>query len=77
MDSPFTMVVLIVLICVGAGVINNYFKVRANRSDDAASEEEIHRMKANIDRLSERVRVLEKLATDEDARLREEISRLA
>lgn len=77
MDSPFTMVVMIVLISVGAGVINNYVKLRAKRPDDAVSQDEVHRMKADIDRLSERVRVLEKLATDEDHRLREEISRLA
>lgn len=77
MDSPFTMIVLIVLISVGAGVVNNYLKLKAKHAKDDVSEAEVHRMKADIDRLTERVRVLEKIATDGDSRLREEISRLA
>lgn len=76
-DSPFTMVVLIVLIAVGSGVLNNYLKLRANREDDRASDADIARMEADIARLKERVRVLEKITTDGDQRLREEISRLA
>lgn len=76
-DSPFTMVVLIVLIAVGAGIINNWLKLRESRASDAASADEMARMKADLDRLSERVRVLERLATDNDRRLHDEISRLA
>lgn len=76
-DSPFTMVVLIVLIAVGAGIINNWLKLRESRASDAASAGEMARMKADLDRLSERVRVLERLATDNDRRLHDEISRLA
>ena len=77
MADPFTMVVLIVLISVGAGVINNYFKMKANRQDDVASKAEMHAMRTELDQLRERVRVLEKLPTDGDQRLRDEISRLA
>ena len=76
-DSPFSMVVLIVLICVGAGVINNYLKSKANAKDDAASEEELFRLRKDVERLTERVRVLETIATDKDERLRDEIRRLA
>ena len=76
-DNPFSMVVLIVLISVGAGVINNYFKLRASRSSDAAAEDDIARMQSDIDRLAERVRVLEKIVTDKDKVLADEISRLA
>lgn len=76
-DNPFTMIVAIVLIGVGAGVINNYLKLKANRTEDAASAADVARMQAEIDRLSERVRVLEKIATDKEAQLREDISRLA
>lgn len=75
--SPFTMVVLIVLISVGAGVVNNYLKMKANRQDDAASDEELFRLRKDVERLTERVRVLETIATDKDERLREEIRRLA
>lgn len=76
-SEPFTMIVLIVLISVGAGVVNNYLKMKANRQDDAASQDEIEAMRRDIDRLTERVRVLETIATDKDERLRDEISRLA
>ncbi len=77
MDGVFTMVVLIVLISVGAGVINNYLKLRTKQAKNSGSDAEFHKMKADIDRLTERVRVLEKIATDGDAHLRDEISRLA
>lgn len=77
MDDPFTMVVLIVLICVGAGVINNYFKMKGRRSVSTTNDADIHRMQADIDRLTERVRVLEKLATDQESGLRDEFRKLA
>ena len=76
-SSPFTMVVIIVLISVGAGVINNYLKMRNNRAEDAVSEEALFKLRKDVERLTERVRVLETLATDEDKRLRDEIRRLA
>lgn len=76
-NSPFTMVVIIVLISVGAGVINNYFKMRAGRETDAESQAELDRVRKDVERLTERVRVLETIATDKDERLREEIRRLA
>ena len=76
-NSPFTMIVIIVLIAVGAGVINNYIKMKANREDDDASQRDIEQMRREIDRLTERVRVLETIATDKDQRLSEEIRKLA
>lgn len=76
-DSPFTMVVLIVLIAVGAGVINNYLKLKAERSGSAAGAEELGQLKEEVAALKERVRVLEQITTDKDRRLSEEISRLA
>ncbi|MEO0982261.1 MAG: hypothetical protein AAFX03_06375 [Pseudomonadota bacterium] len=75
--DPFQMVVLIVLISVGAGVVNNWIKMRAQSRSDLETEEELNRMRAEVDRLTERVRVLEKLATDADQPLRDEFSRLA
>ncbi|MEQ9315833.1 MAG: hypothetical protein RLN72_08260 [Henriciella sp.] len=76
-DSPFTMVVFIVLIAVGSGVVNNWIKTRGNREADEETRAEIESMRRDIARLTERVRVLETIATDKDERLREEIRRLA
>ena len=76
-SSPFTMVVIIVLVCVGAGVINNYIKMKSDREDGAANQDELESMRRDIARLTERVRVLETIATDKDERLRDEIRRLA
>lgn len=76
-DSPFTMVVLIVLISVAAGVINNWLKTRNQTQADAQLLDKIARMEADMDRMSERIRTLERLATDPEQRLREDFSRLA
>lgn len=75
--DPFQMVVIIVLISVGAGVLKNYFKMKQNQQADAASEKDVLRMQADIDRLKERVHVLEKIVTDNDRQLAEEIRKLA
>lgn len=75
--DPFQMVVIIVLISVGAGTINNYIKMKHNRAADDASGAEFEQMANEVSRLKERVRVLEKIVTDGDKRLSEEISRLA
>ncbi len=75
--APFIMIVLIVLISVGAGVINNYIKMKNAQTERSANDVDIDRMQAQIDQLTERVRVLEKLATDDERGLREEFKRLA
>tara|TARA_R110000803_G_scaffold59837_2_gene118785 strand:+ start:1329 stop:1559 length:231 start_codon:yes stop_codon:yes gene_type:complete len=75
--DPFQMVVIIVLISVGAGVLKNYFKMKQNQQADAASEKDVMRMQADIDRLKERVHVLEKIVTDNDRQLADEIRKLA
>lgn len=75
--NPFEMVVIIVLISVGAGVINNWIKVRANREAETASGEEMRRVIGEVERLQERVRVLEKIVTDNDRQLAEQIRKLA
>ncbi len=76
-DSPFTMVVLIVLIAVGAGVINNYFKMKAEAKNNAADTVELEKLRGEVVALKQRVSTLERLAIDKDTSLREEISRLA
>jgi cell division protein FtsB len=71
------MIVIIVLVCVGAGVINNYLKVKADREDGAANQADLDKMRMEVERLKDRVRVLETIATDKDQRLSEEIRKLA
>jgi len=83
-DSPFTMVVFIVLIATAAGVFNNWIKTQGNREASdaeakahAETRAELDKMRREVDRLNERVAVLETIATDKDERLREEFRRLA
>lgn len=76
-DSPFTMVVLIVLISVGAGVVNNWLKTRNQSRTDTELLDKIARMEADMDRMADRIRTLERLATDPEQRLRDDFSRLA
>ncbi len=76
-DSPFTMVVLIVLIAVGAGVIKTWIETRANSTADEETRLRMEDLEREVIRLRDRVKVLEKITTDGDNRLREEISRLA
>ena len=75
--SPFTMVVLIVLIGVTSGVVTTWLKTREKMRVDPAVDEELHRLRQDVARLNERVRTLEKIATDPEQRLREDFSRLA
>jgi cell division protein FtsB len=72
MDSVFMMVVLIVLISCGAGVANNYLRNQRKRAEADADPE----VRAELDRLRERVEVLEKIVTDEKFHLAKEINRL-
>ena len=76
-DSPFTMVVLIVLIAVGAGVIKTWIETRANSTADEETKLRMEDLEREVLRLRDRVKVLEKITTDGDKRLSEEISRLA
>ncbi len=75
--DPFTMVVAVVAVAVGAGVINNYLKLKANRQADSSTDIELQRTLAEVERLQERVRVLEKIVTDNDRHLADEIRKLA
>ena len=75
--DPIVMVVLIVLISVGAGVVNNYLKLKANAKSDKGADEDIRRVLGEVDQLKERVRVLEKIVTDQERQLSDEIRKLA
>ena len=67
--NTFEMVVLIVLISVVAGVVNNYIKNRGGMPDQSADEFEARL--AQLHSLEERVRTLEKIVTDRNFELRE------
>lgn len=73
----FEMVVIIVMIRVGAGVLNNYLKMKADREHDKASDQEMKRVLDEVAHLKQRVRVLEEIVTDRERQLSEEIRKLA
>jgi hypothetical protein len=72
--SPFVMVIAIVGIVYGSRIAKSYFEAKGKHgpADDHAAAE----MQAQINKLADRVAVLEKLATDEDRKLAGEIERL-
>jgi phage shock protein B len=74
--SPFTMVVLIVAIVFGAKIWRTHMLTRARQGRSHEDEALLGSMQAQIDRLTDRVQVLEKLVTDDDRNLAREIDRL-
>jgi uncharacterized protein YlxW (UPF0749 family) len=74
--DPFSMVVAIVAISVGAGVVSTWLKTRANSRADADMREELSVTRQDVAKLRERVRVLEEIVTDKDRLISEEIRRL-
>jgi hypothetical protein len=74
--DPFSMVVAIVAISVGAGVLNNYFRMKHASRRNVDQDREIADLKADVGKLQDRVRVLEKLVVDADRQLSAEISKL-
>jgi phage shock protein B len=75
-SSPFAMVVLIVAIVFGAKIWRTHMLTRAQMGRSREDEALIGSMQAQIERLSQRVQVLEKLMTDDDRNLAREIDRL-
>lgn len=67
----FTMVVLIVIVCVGADTANKYIKAQKAKAQDLPSD-----IEAELDELRERVEVLEKIVTDEKYQLSRDINAL-
>lgn len=74
--DPFSMVVAIVAISVGAGVVSTWLKTRANSRADADIREELSVTRQDVANLRDRVRVLEEIVTDKDRLISEEIRRL-
>ena len=75
--DPFQMVVVIVAIVFGTKAWRDHMRFREMRANERASDADFDRMTQEVARLKERVRVLEKIVTDGDKRLSEEISKLA
>lgn len=75
--DPFTMVVAIVAISVGAGVFSTYLKTRANSRADEVTQAEVAKLREDVTRLKERVHTLEKIVTDGERQLSDEIRKLA
>ncbi|MEO1474788.1 MAG: hypothetical protein AAFS13_00275 [Pseudomonadota bacterium] len=73
----FEMVVIIVVIGCVTSSFDNWVKHRNKARKNQSQDAEMHRMQTEIDRLTDRVRVLERIATDEESRLREEFRRMA
>jgi uncharacterized protein YlxW (UPF0749 family) len=74
--DPFSMVVAIVAISVGAGVVNNWIKMKQATQRNVDQDRELGEVKAEVAKLQDRVRVLEKLAIDSDRALSAEIAKL-
>jgi uncharacterized protein YlxW (UPF0749 family) len=74
--DPFSMVVAIVALSVGAGVVNNWIKMKQATQRNADQDRELGEVKAEVAKLADRVRVLEKIAVDSDRQLSAEINRL-
>jgi hypothetical protein len=68
----FSMVVVIVAISVGAGVANNYLKTKRLQLQGGMNDS----VRAELDALRERVRVLEEIVTDPGYHLKAEFDRL-
>jgi hypothetical protein len=70
------MVVAIVAISVGAGVVNNWIKMKHASRRNVQQDRELEEVRGQVEKLADRVRVLEKLAVDADRQLSQEISKL-
>ncbi len=73
----FTMVAIIVAIGCLTSSFDNWVKHKNKAEKNRAQDEELVELRADVARLRERVKVLERLATDEDYRLRDEFRRMA
>lgn len=75
-NNPFAMVVAIIAIVFAAKVIRTAILARAQRERSEEAFAGRGQMEQDIDTLARRVEVLERLVTDKDRRLADEIERL-
>ncbi|MGE0624912.1 MAG: hypothetical protein AB7I04_12145 [Pseudomonadales bacterium] len=69
----FTFVIIIVIIGCGTGVLSEYFKHKRKTAEFGKGDDGVYE---ELDRLRERVEVLEAIVTDEKYNLHKEIDRL-
>lgn len=69
----FTFVIIIVVIGCGTGVITEYLKTRRKTAEAGGADDDVYE---ELDRLRERVEVLEKIVTDEKYHLQRELDAL-
>lgn len=75
-SSPFLMVVAIVAIVFGSKIIRTKMLTEARRGPSREDDAVMGSMQQQIDKLTDRVAVLERLVTDDDRRLSREIDSL-
>ena len=75
-SAPFIMVIAIVAIVFGSKIVRTKMLTDAKSGRSHADEAIIGQMQQQIDRLTDRVQVLERLVTDDDRRLSREIDGL-
>ncbi|MBI1338969.1 hypothetical protein GC169_01995 [bacterium] len=75
-NNPFAMVVAIIAIVMLAKVARTFMTTRARRDAADRAEDSALRSQAQVDALARRVEVLERLVTDKDRGLADEIERL-
>lgn len=73
MNGTFVFIITIVAIVMGAQTLQKIITARAAKKDDSPELEEAL---AQIDKLEERIRVLERIVTENKYDLRQEINKL-
>ena len=68
----FSMVAVIVVAALGAGLARDYMKMRAKTEAEDLSEDQL----SELEEMRERIQVLEKIVTDEKYQLRRELDSL-
>ncbi|MFN4024445.1 MAG: hypothetical protein ACK4MQ_06420 [Hyphomonas sp.] len=73
----FTMVAIVVVATMAYAAYEMHMKARMKAGRSKEGDREVDAMRADIDRLKERVRVLEKIVTDQERQLSDDIRSLA
>ena len=73
MNGTFIFVIIIVAMAIGANIVQTFIKARAAKTN---KDPELDEALAQIDKLEERIRVLERIVTENKYDLRHEINKL-
>lgn len=76
MNSPFTMIIWVVAIVCVTAVLKKRYEYRHSRMHDDLDRSEVQEKLERLDRLEERVKVLEAIVTDRNYELRRELDDL-